>query len=197
MAEKYFNVDDYINAAQPFAQSILKHLRALVHKACPEVEEQIKWSFPHFEYKGPMCHMAAFKQHGAFGFWKAALMSDKTLIDKAATEEAMGHFGRITSLNVLPSDRKLITYIKEAIALNEAGIKAPPPKKTIANTPVIPHDFKKMLQLNARVWEFFRHFLLRIKRNTSIGFYTNVIYIICQYFINLTVVNADGIKQIV
>jgi hypothetical protein len=27
--------------------------------------------------------------------------------------------------------------------------------------------------------------------------YTNVIYIICQYFINLTVVNADGIKQIV
>jgi hypothetical protein len=26
---------------------------------------------------------------------------------------------------------------------------------------------------------------------------TNVIYIICQYFINLTVVNADGIKQIV
>ena len=27
--------------------------------------------------------------------------------------------------------------------------------------------------------------------------YTNVIYTICQYFINLTVVNADGIKQIV
>jgi uncharacterized protein YdeI (YjbR/CyaY-like superfamily) len=91
-------------------------------------------------------------------FGRAALMTDKTLIDKAATEEAMGHFGRITSLNVLPSDRKLITYIKEAIALNEAGIKAPPPKKTIANTPVIPHDFKKMLQLNARVWEIFQAF---------------------------------------
>ena len=27
--------------------------------------------------------------------------------------------------------------------------------------------------------------------------YTNVIYKICQYFINLTEVNADGIKQIV
>jgi hypothetical protein len=27
--------------------------------------------------------------------------------------------------------------------------------------------------------------------------YTNVIYIICQYFINHTAVNADGIKQIV
>jgi hypothetical protein len=72
MAGKYSNIDDYINAAQPFAQPILKHLRALVHKACPDVEEKIKWSFPHFEYKGPICHMAAFKQHCAFGFWKGS-----------------------------------------------------------------------------------------------------------------------------
>jgi hypothetical protein len=135
MAGKYSNIDNYINAALPFAQPILKHLRALVHKACPDVEEKIKWSFPHFEYKGPMCHMAAFKQHCAFGFWKAALMTDKTLIDKAATEEAMGHFGRITSLNDLPSDRKLNAYIKEAMALNEAGIKAPPPKKNNSENP--------------------------------------------------------------
>lgn len=83
-------------------------------------------------------------------FGRAALMTDKTLIDKAATEEAMGHFGRITSLNDLPSDRKLNAYIKEAMALNEAGIKAPPPKKTIAKTPDMPGDFEKMLQLNAR-----------------------------------------------
>ena len=33
--------------------------------------------------------------------------------------------------------------------------------------------------------------------NLKATFNTNVIYIICQYFINLTVVNADGIKQIV
>jgi uncharacterized protein YdeI (YjbR/CyaY-like superfamily) len=158
MAGKYSNIDDYINAAQPFAQPILKHLRALVHKACPDVEEKIKWSFPHFEYKGPICHMAAFKQHCAFGFWKAPLMADKTLIDKAATEEAMGHFGRITSLKDLPSDRKLIAYIKEAMALNEEGIKVTPPKKILGQTPDTPEDFKKMLKLNTVAWEVFQAF---------------------------------------
>ena len=64
--------DAYIKAAAPFAQPILKHLRELVHKACPEVEETIKWGFPHFDYKGIMCSMAAFKNHCAFGFWKSA-----------------------------------------------------------------------------------------------------------------------------
>ena len=70
------NHDMYIGNAATFAQPILEHLRELVHKACPEVEETIKWGFPHFEYKGVMCSMAAFKKHCAFGFWKSAIMSD-------------------------------------------------------------------------------------------------------------------------
>jgi hypothetical protein len=67
-------IDDYIAKSQDFARPILEHLRDLVHKACPEVEETMKWSFPHFDYKGMMCSMAAFKQHCAFGFWKASLI---------------------------------------------------------------------------------------------------------------------------
>jgi len=35
------------------------------------------------------------------------------------------------------------------------------------------------------------------KFTVNLPYNTNVIYIICQYFISLTVVNADGIKQIV
>jgi len=38
-------VDEYIEKAQPFAQPILEHLRALVHKANPDVQETIKWGF--------------------------------------------------------------------------------------------------------------------------------------------------------
>ena len=56
-------VDAYIAKAAPFAQPILEHLRDLVHRACPDVEETMKWSFPHFEYKGLLCSMASFKQH--------------------------------------------------------------------------------------------------------------------------------------
>jgi uncharacterized protein YdeI (YjbR/CyaY-like superfamily) len=126
-------VDAYIKNAQPFAQPILKHIRELVHKACPDVEEKIKWSSPHFDYKGgPMCHMASFKEHCAFGFWKAALMKDTGLMEMARSEAAMGHMGRISSLKDLPSDKVMLGYIKEAMKLNEAGVKVS--KKVITET---------------------------------------------------------------
>jgi hypothetical protein len=76
MGKKDKRVDDYINKAQPFAKPILKHLRELIHKGCPDVEETIKWSFASFDYKGPFCSIAAFKQHCTFGFWKYSLIKD-------------------------------------------------------------------------------------------------------------------------
>ena len=45
-------VDAYIDEAADFAQPILKKLRRLFHRACPEIQETIKWSSPFFEYKG-------------------------------------------------------------------------------------------------------------------------------------------------
>ena len=69
-------VDAYIKKAKPFAQPILTHLRKVVHRAVPEVEETMKWSAPHFDYKGMFCGIAAFKEHVGFGFWKAALLEE-------------------------------------------------------------------------------------------------------------------------
>src|SRR3981081_4202432 len=104
MAARNKVIDAYIENSAGFAKPILKHLRELVHKACPDVEEKMKWSFPHFDYKGEMmCSMAAFKQHAVFGFWKAALMSDPQKI--MSNEESMGHFGRMTSVKDLPNDK--------------------------------------------------------------------------------------------
>lgn len=60
MTEKDTRVDSYIPKSENFAKPILIHFRKLVHTACPEVEEKIKWGFPHFDYKGMMCSMAAF-----------------------------------------------------------------------------------------------------------------------------------------
>ena len=67
-------VDRYIEDAPAFAQPILKHIRKLFHRACPDVEETIKWSFPHFLHKGILCSMAVFKQHCALTFWKGKLI---------------------------------------------------------------------------------------------------------------------------
>ncbi|MDZ7646621.1 MAG: DUF1801 domain-containing protein [Cytophagales bacterium] len=123
MGKRDKRIDTYILKSADFAIPILTHMRDLVHVACPDVEETMKWSFPVFEHKGIMCNMAAFKQHCTFGFWKASLMKDKMLVKNAESESSMGHLGKIMSLKDLPSDKVIISYIKEAAKLNESGAK--------------------------------------------------------------------------
>lgn len=165
MATKDAKVDLYISKSADFAKPVLIHFRKLVHNACPEVEEKIKWSFPHFDYKGMMCSMAAFKQHCAFGFWKASLMKDKALLANAKSESAMGHYGKITLLKDLPSDKKIIAHIKEAMMLNEKGIKLPPRKVTTAKKEiVVPDYFLKQLKKNKKAFTTFENFSLSHKR---------------------------------
>lgn len=98
-------IDAYIEQAADFAKPILLHIRGLVHQACPEIKETMKWSFPHFDYKGIVCSMAAFKRHCAFGFRKQSLL-ESDAFPKEKT--AMGSFGRITSLKDLPADSEMI-----------------------------------------------------------------------------------------
>src|SRR3954454_18167213 len=119
MGKRDPRVDAYIRKAAPFAQPILADIRDTVHAACPDVEEAIKWSFPHFTYKGMLCSMAAFKQHAAFMFWKGSLVVD----DAPKSGEGMGQLGRITTLSDLPPRKTLVGYIKRAVALNDQGIK--------------------------------------------------------------------------
>jgi uncharacterized protein YdeI (YjbR/CyaY-like superfamily) len=141
-------VDAYIAKAEPFAQPILSHLRALVHKACPAVEETIKWGFPVFEYKGMLCNMASFKKHCVFGFWKAALMSDKSLEVNAKSEVAMGHMGKLTTMKDLPADSRILKNIREAAKLNEQGIKVEKKKPALKKPATLPPYFKKALASN-------------------------------------------------
>jgi len=112
-------VDAYIRKAAPFAQPILAHLRAVVHAGCPEAVETMKWSRPFFDFNGPLCGIAAFKAHCVFMFWKGA---DLVVPDAQKREEALGQFGRITSLADLPPKRELVALVKKAAALNAAGV---------------------------------------------------------------------------
>jgi uncharacterized protein YdeI (YjbR/CyaY-like superfamily) len=115
-------IDAYIAKSQDFAKPILTHIRDAVHEACPDVTETIKWSMPAFDYKGPMCGMAAFKQHATFGFWKSSLVFGTD--DKYTSEpDGMSAFGKMTSVSDLPPKRALVGYIKKAAALNDDGVK--------------------------------------------------------------------------
>ncbi|MEO6189540.1 MAG: YdeI/OmpD-associated family protein [Saprospiraceae bacterium] len=142
-------VDEYINKAQNFAKPILLHFRKIVHSACPEVEEKIKWSFPHYDYNGNMmCSMASFTQHCAINFWLSNQMEDPDgilLIGK--DRPSMGHLGRITSIKDLPNERTLIKYIHQAMKLSDQGIKLER-KPTIKKELIIPEYFIKALSKN-------------------------------------------------
>jgi uncharacterized protein YdeI (YjbR/CyaY-like superfamily) len=151
-------IDAYIAQSAPFAQAILQHLRALIHKAVPQVTETIKWGMPFFEYEGPLCNMAAFKQHCAFGFWKASLMKDPQGLLQQMEKSAMGHLGRIRSLEDLPADKVLLAYIKEAAALNKQGVKAAPKAPKVQEELEVPDDLKKALARNKAAAKTFQDF---------------------------------------
>ena len=159
MPTKDPRLDDYIAKSADFAKPILNHLRKLVHAACPEVEETMKWSFPHFDYKGIMCSMASFKQHCSFGFWKGALVLGSDKGRRNNRDEAMGQFGRITTIADLPNEKVLLGYIKRAVQLNEAGIKLPArPKPRVKNELSVPDDLMTALKKNKQALATFDTF---------------------------------------
>lgn len=158
MSKKDKRIDAYINAAQPFAKPILKKLREIIHKGNADVEETIKWGMPFFEYKGPLCHIAGFKEHVAFSFWKSQFLKDPKgyLLDKG--NEAMGNFGRISSIEDLPPDKVILDFVKQATKLNEEGVKAAPKPKPPKGELEIPDYFTKALNKNKSAENAFNDF---------------------------------------
>ncbi len=156
MAARDPRIDAYIAKAQPFAQPILRHLRELVHTACPDAEETMKWSFPHFDYRGEMmCSMASFKAHCSFGFWKGPQLLGANSLNAGA----MGDFGRITALGDLPSKARITALIKQAMKLNDSGVKRVVRKKSSPKPPLrVPADFTAALRGNAAAAAAFKDF---------------------------------------
>jgi uncharacterized protein YdeI (YjbR/CyaY-like superfamily) len=114
-------VDVYIAKAAPFAQPVLVHLRALVHKACPEVVEEIKWGRPFFVHRGTiLCNVSAFKAHCSFGFWGAEI-GRVLRADGVVKDGGMGSLGKITSVKELPPEKQMLGYLRQAVALIESG----------------------------------------------------------------------------
>jgi uncharacterized protein YdeI (YjbR/CyaY-like superfamily) len=147
----------------------MTHLRALVHKACPEVEETIKWSRPFFQYRGAiLCNMSAFKEHCSFGFWGEEIGA--VLREAAVLKEGgMGSLGRITSVADLPSDKRMLGWIRQAAAFVDSGQYTSPiaarhkvvKQKTSLNTPA---EFKAALQRNKKAAAAFAAFSPSCKR---------------------------------
>ena len=147
MAEWDPRVDAYIDQAAELARPVLERIREAVHAGCPETEETIKWGFPHFTYKGILCSMAAFKGHCSLNFWKAKDVLGST----ATSDEAMGQFGRLTSVEDLPPKKVLVGYVKRAMALNDAGTPGPiSHRQRSEGEPKVPDDLRVALDEDKR-----------------------------------------------
>lgn len=153
MPAKDPRVDAYIAKAQPFARPILRHLRKVVHAGCPDVVETMKWSMPHFDYKGSLCGMASFKEHCGFGFWKASLLEGLKKND-----DAMGQFGCIRSVDDLPSEKDLVTLVKQAVTLNDEGVKVKRTPKAPKASIRVPAPFAAALKKNKKAQAAFDAF---------------------------------------
>jgi uncharacterized protein YdeI (YjbR/CyaY-like superfamily) len=105
-------IDAYIARAAPFAQPILEHVRTRLHAAAPEAEETMKWSSPTFTVDGKiLLSMAAFKAHAAVGFWRGGEMGVEV------SKDAMGQFGKVTSIADLPPDAEFDAMIRKGVEL--------------------------------------------------------------------------------
>jgi uncharacterized protein YdeI (YjbR/CyaY-like superfamily) len=143
-------IDAFIAKAQPFAQPILTHLREVLHRACGELEESIKWGRPAFLNDGRILAVfGAFKAHASLTLWKMGEPTGKE-------EEGMGQFGKLTSLADLPDDDELIRII-QATASARAEARPQPKKAPRPDLPV-PEELAAALAASPKaqaVWDGF------------------------------------------
>jgi uncharacterized protein YdeI (YjbR/CyaY-like superfamily) len=157
MTVKNPKVDAYISKSPAFARPVMTHIRKLVHQACPDVVEEMKWSRPAFEYHGLLCGFAAFKAHCSVGFWKGDLVYQAAGLTTGQEKCGMGHFGKITSLADLPADKVILELIRTAMRLNETGVKVERPKP-VRTELVMPDCLTAALRKNSKAKTVFENF---------------------------------------
>ncbi|MHA4810003.1 YdeI/OmpD-associated family protein [Flavitalea flava] len=149
-------VDDYISKSADFAKPILQYLRQLIHDTCPEVEEIMKWGIPHFDYNGDMmCILSAYKHHCSFSLFKAELMDDPKIKQSVESGKKMGFMDKIKTISDLPTKKVLTGYLKEAMALNEKGLKKPKPVKKESIEIEVPDFFLERLNKDPKAKKLF------------------------------------------
>ncbi len=163
MGTKIKEVDAYIERSPDFARPMLKKMRRLFHKASPKIDETIKWGVPHFEYKGLVGGMAAFKQHVTLGFWKSALMSDPAQLFQRGPKASMCT-AKFESADEMPPDDVLLDYIRQAVQLNEDDVKLARKKSQTAKKPRVPAALSAALKSNQQAQTHFKNFSASCQR---------------------------------
>lgn len=140
-------IDKYISSAEPFAQVICKKLRTIILNSEPEIIEDWKWG-PNYSRNGMVCGFGAFKKHVTLFFFKGALLKDKAKILTGGSSNLNTRSAKFVSADDI-SEKVISAYIREAVKINEAGLK--PEKKELE----IPSELKKILNKDKTAEQIF------------------------------------------
>lgn len=136
-------VDDLLKKTKPWHDE-LKDLQRLVLDC--GLTEELKWGWPCYttEDDGNVVLIHAFRDYCALLFFKGALMKDPKgiLIQQTENVQAARQL-RFTSLAEIEKQERVVkAYIKEAIAVEKAGLKVEYRKKPDA----VPEEFQNRLE---------------------------------------------------
>lgn len=133
-----------------FQQKYCNHLRALIHKALPNVKEDWKWG-PNFNVNGMVCGVWGFKNHVKLVFFKGSLMEDKYQLFNDDSEDNRGTRSINFTEHSVIDDVMITEYLKEAAELNRQGVK--PEKKAIVVS--VPEELQKELNKHSGLKMYF------------------------------------------
>jgi uncharacterized protein YdeI (YjbR/CyaY-like superfamily) len=150
-------IDAYIAKAPDFARPILTRVRALVHEACPDCEETLKWGHPTFMYHGILCGMIAFKESALLHFWKGQALE----VDGRGANDV---FVKVKDVKELPPKKTVIAYIKRAMTLNEEGTPLPKRPAKPKNELAMPDEFMAAIRQNKKALAAYEKFSPSHKR---------------------------------
>lgn len=113
-------IDHYINSLPKWQQQICNKVRELIHKADPDIVEEIKFTNrPYFTHKGNVCALLAAKNHVNVFIYDPIAADPGGIINQGHGNETARAI-QITADN-FPDERSFVALLQAVVANNEKG----------------------------------------------------------------------------
>lgn len=132
----------------------LQFLRAIVLKA--GLGEEIKWSMPCYTMNEKnILIVAAWKDYCSISFFKGALLKDtkQLLATPGENSNAMRQFRFTDTKQIIKTEKLILQYIKEAVVIEQSGVKITAPKKELVIIPELKEEFVNNPQFKNAFYE--------------------------------------------
>lgn len=131
-------------------REITARIRAIIHKASPEITENWKWG-PCFESNGIAIGLWGFKKHVTLVFYRGSEMSDKHKLFNGGLENAHNRMIKFSSLKEI-NEKKISDYVKEAVKRNASEKKS---SGKAVKTIDLPAELENWFKRNKKAHTFF------------------------------------------